>query len=1004
MQSKSSNLLIIRLLGGVHLELGGKAVASLPTRKAEALLVYLVCHQRPFPREHLAELLWDDRSQEQALANLRSVLSTLRRAFKPYLLITRQTVGFNHATAYQLDVAEFQQHAENAQTNPDRAQQAITLYQGHFLDGFYLRDSRGFEEWALIERERLQRTAVTLLEQLVHHHTSQSAYTTALSFADHLLQLNNLSEHAHRQKMLLLARTGQYNAALQQYDTCCQILENELGVEPASETRARHAQILTARETPAPHLPPPLPHFVGRAQEQAELLAKLRNPTCRLVTLLGAGGMGKTRLAIETARHLATWQPGQFLHGIWYVPLADLQDAELLAPTIAAALGVPLGGKAEPTTQLIEHVAQRELLLVLDNFEQLAEGTELLAQLLAAAPQLKLLVTSQEPLYLQEEWLIDVAGLETATDETTVVTPAAVQLFLQIARRLRPQYTPSAIDQQAINQICQLLQGMPLGIELATAWIRQFSPPQIAQEIAHGLDFLAAKVRNVPERHRSLRAVFGYTWQLLTPETQQVFAKMGVFRGGFTPEAATAVASATPATMATLVDRALLHVENGRYHMHPMLSQYAAEQLATQPHDRHATQQQHATYYLHFLANQGKAQELEMRHAIQQELGNVRAAWQWAAAQQQYNDLLQTAVTLHSFYSAESWFREGIAAFEYALNQLPATAEPTDIQAQTRSELLGRKARMHIHIGQLETATQHLEEALHILQHVDDPPRLSALLGYAAITAFYAGNFSQATQMAQQSLELAKALGDQDGMGFCHNFLGSCAKAQGDYALAQDHFTQSIAIYRQLGDELGEAMTRNNLGNVAQAMGDFAAAQEHYLTCSRLFIAHNHKHGASTTLANAGRLAAKQGNYEEARTLLTESLTLKREMSDERGTAVALVGLGDIATSTTDYATAQTQLTEALTLAHNSGDIKLVLEIIAAFSRLSLVQQHKTHAARLLAFVLNHKATAQEIRENVQQDQNQFTPTQFAAAQSWAQTQTLESVITFIHHSYTSQT
>ncbi len=990
----SKEQLIIRLLGGIHLELAGKAITELPTRKAEALLVYLVSHERPFSREFLAELLWDDRPQEQALANLRSILSGLRRALKPYLHITRQTIGFNHSSNYWLDVAEFHQFAQRAAVDWTQAQQATDLYRGDFLEGFYLRDSRGFEEWALIERERLQRTAVSLFWQLVHEHSAKGDYPNALRCANLLLQLDNLSERAHRQKMLLLARTGQHNAALQHYELCCQILSEELGVDPTSETRALHAQILTARETPPPQLPPPLPHFVGRDQEQADLLVKLREPACRLLTLLGTGGMGKTRLAIETVRHIVKNQPGQFLHGIWFVPLVDLSDGRLLASSIATSLGMMLGGKNEPAQQLLDFVAEREMLLVLDNFEQLADGAELLGQILAAAPQVKLLVTSQEPLHLMEEWLVDLAGLDTVEGgETAVTDSSAVQLFLKFAQRLHPQFTPSPADQQAINRICRLLQGMPLGIELAAAWIRQFPPPQIAQEIERGLDFLATNIRNVPERHRSLRAVFGYAWQLLPAHAQSVFAKMSEFRGGFTAQAAAAVSGADAAVLEVLVDKSLLRQENGRYTMHPMLGQYAAEQLQDDPAAQQDVQELHAAFYLTLLSGQGNGEDSDHRHTIQTELANVRAAWHRAAAQQQYDVLLKSAPTLHNFYSVQSWFREGIDAFQFALEQLSDTTPMTTVQAQTRSELLGRKARMHIHIGQLEAANRDLDTALKYLQHVDDPTRLSSIRGYAAITAFYAGDFVRATELAQQSLELASQTGDKDGMAFGYNFLGSCAKAQGDYALAQTRFTQAVAVCRQLGDELGEAMVLNNLGNAAQAMGDFAAAQEYYLTCSRLFKAHDHTHGASTTLANAGRLAAKLGNFTEAQSLLSESVALKREMQDERGTAVALVGLGDVSISTKDYTTAQEQLAEALTLAHKSGDVKLVLEILAVLSRLSQAQQQETRAARLLAFVLSHKATAQEVRESAQQAKEQFESNLFSTAQAWAKQQTLDDVV-----------
>ena len=992
-------MLTIRLLGGASLAVGEQAVTDLPTRKAEALLIYLVCHQRPFPRETLAELLWDDRSQEQALANLRSILSSLRHTFKPYLTITRQTVAFNHESDYWLDVVEFEKRLEigdwrlepeNHQSLIANLQEIASLYQGHFLEGFYLRDCRGFEEWALLERERLGRTAVSLLWQLITLQSDNGDYPVALHHTDQLLRLDDLSERAHRQKMLLLARTGQFNAALQQYDTCCRLLADELGVEPAPETNDLLAQIRAARETPPPKLPPPLPHFVGREAEQSHLLALLRNPACRLITLLGPGGIGKTRLAVETVRQAAAQQPGQFLHGIWFVPLAGVHDVRLLTPIFADVLGITLAGKEDPAQQLAAFVRERELLLVLDNFEQLTIGADLLARLLAEATQIKLLVTSQEPLYLQEEWLVDVGGL--AVDE--VGSSPASQLFWQIARRLNAQLTTTSEDITAVNHICRLLEGMPLGIELAAAWIRHYSPPQIAAEIAQGLDFLATHMRNTPERHRSLRAVFDYAWQRLTPQEQAVFVRLAVFHGEFSLEAATAIAQ-TPAIrthLNTLVEKSLLRRMADRYDLHPILRQYAAEKLAVTSADEQTTRQNHAAYYLDYLIGQGRGEEAEQQRTIQVDLPDIRAAWGWTANQQNYADLLRAAEPLHNFYSVSSKFREGTEAFQDALAQLDGAAD-NPLLAQTRGDLLGRKARMHIHIGQLETAVRDLDEAISLLRQVDDAARLSTVLGYAAINAFYAGEFERVAALTQESLHLAEAVGDEDGVAFAYNMLGSSAKARGIYAQAIHYFEQAAATYHHLNDQLGEAMALNNLGNVAQAMGDFASAQTYYLTCSRLFLAHNHLHGAATTLANAGRLATRQGELAQAQALLAESLSLKREMGDERGTAVALAGLGDVFLGTGDSTAAQNHLREALALAHKSGDVKLVLEILAAFGVLAQQQQLTDSAALLLAFVTEHKATSQEVRERITKVRENVGETAVAKAQSQAAQHSLDSIV-----------
>lgn len=1003
--------LTVELLGGVRLCVDGKPIAGLPSRKAEALLIYLICNRRPFAREFLADLFWDDRPLDQALANLRSILSSLSRDFKPYLSITRQTIAFNQESNYWLDVADFerasgQEGGRSPTAEPDGAVEArrIALYRGDFLEGFYLRDSVGFEEWALLERERLRRSAVDLLWQLIEQAQRQGDYPRGLEYVDQLLRADNLSERAHGQKMRFLAHTGQYNLALNQFEICRQILDEELGVAPAPEIVDLYRRIQTARSTPRPQLPPPLPHFLGREREQQQLLALLRAPDARLITLLGAGGMGKTRLAIETLRTLVTQEPGLFLDGIYVVPLAGLNNPQLFPSFLAQILGIQVGDR-EPADLLIESLRCKEMLLLLDNFEPLIEQAGWLGTWLAAAPQLKLLVTSQESLRLQEEWVIELAGLD--TPEKDVDSPdvahtfSALRLFLQIAQRLHPHYRPGAADLAAISRICRLVQGMPLGIELAAVWIRQFSPGQMAEEIEQGLDFLSTNLRNVPERHRSLRAAFSYSWRLLPAQVQGVFARLAPFQGGFSQEAAATVAGATAADLALLVEKSLLRMAGDRYDIHPMLSRFAAEQLGLNGQEEQAARQAHATFYFDFLAGQGSGEAPAQRQAIQTDLLNLRAAWYWASEVQALDRLHGAASTLHSFYSVQSWFRAGIDDFRHALERLPrpagADGQLDPALAQVRFDLLGRKARMHLQIGQFEPANADLVEAQTYMPTIEDPARRSAVLGYMAMISYHNGEVASAIELTEQSLALDEAAGDQDGIAFGLNYLGSCHKTLGNYALAADYFQRAAAIYGQQNDVLGQAMTLNNLGNLAQAQGALDTAHDYYLMCGRLFQAENHTHGAATTLTNAGRLARKLGKLDEAMSLLQEGLDLKREIEDSRGAAIALIGLGDVALAAGDLAASEGYLTEALTLAHQTGDVKLIVEGLAAWAALLLAQAGKeSEGARLMAFVLAHPSLSQEVREQMQAPQHAIPAHIWQRAQAWAAGQTVATATALV--------
>jgi predicted ATPase/DNA-binding SARP family transcriptional activator len=674
-------MLRMKLLGEVSVWLGDEPLAGLQSRTAEALLIYLACQPKPFSRQHLAEFFWEERDPEQSATNLRVALSLLRKKVGDYLIVTRQTVAFKGEMGHEIDSADFHRAAEKlewllASHQPSTAEQieqleaAVALYGGSFLAGFSLRDNRSFEEWSLLQQEQHEQKAVRLLRRLLADLTATGGAGRALRYADQLLGINPLSEMAHRHKMLLLARDGQLTAALAQYQTCQQMLADELGIEPAPETAELAERIRRASQTSRHNLPPAPTPFVGRERELGELVAHLTNPACRLLTILGTGGMGKTRLALEAARRLAP--TGYFLNGLHFVPLADVPHASLIPSAIAAELGLVLGGEARPQEQVLAALAGEEMLLVLDNLEPLLEGAEgeataaFLADLLSTAPHVTLLVTSRQRVHLQEEWLFDVDGLEMGT---------AGHLFRQTAERAQRRFAPSAEDVAAIEAICHTLEGLPLAIELAAGWLRQMSCAAIARELQESIGLLTTTLRNVPVRHRSMTAVFDHSWALLTAEQRAILAKLACFAGGFTAEAAQVVAGAGRADLAALGEQSLVRWEgtSDRYSLHELLRQYGAGRLAEMGLAT-AIAEAHGRYFVGFLGQQGDGEGAAERRAIRAELPNVRAAWLWAAGQGEEAALLQMGALLHNFYSVESRSHEGIELFQEGLMRL---SEPT---------------------------------------------------------------------------------------------------------------------------------------------------------------------------------------------------------------------------------------------------------------------------------------------------------------------------------------
>ncbi|MCG8347071.1 MAG: tetratricopeptide repeat protein [Chloroflexales bacterium] len=1008
-------MLLLTALGPLHVALDGNPL-HFRTNKAQALLIYLAVAAATQPaaahrREALMELLWPGLPLSSAQDNLRQTLYQLRKTLPavpscvggepvPLLLTDRQTVQLNPACAYDLDVATFLRLLRDDPT-PTMLAQALTLYRGDFLADFYLADSDTFEAWAAAQRATLHRQALDALDRMTATLLAQGAYDQAEAYARRQIELDELCEGAHRQLMIALARRGRRRQALAQYATWRQLLADELGITPSTETVMLYERIRdqapdmqlqdqgqsvasTTPETtlavrlsrPLRHnLPAPSTSFVGREDELAAIAQRLADPGCRLVTLIGPGGIGKSRLALQAASDLVQSGGGLFRDGVYLVRLAAVPSMDHLIPAIAAAIGFAFAGVRDPTAQLLAFLQAKAMLLVLDNMEHLAHVATGVADLLQAGPGLKVLVTSRVRLNLYEEWLIELPGLGAPEHAMAgdVAHYDAIKLFIQRARQVVPDFSLAA-DTQSVVQVCRLCAGMPLGIELAASWVKTYSCQEIVTAIQRDLDFLSTNLQNISARHRSLRIAFEHSWRLLADESRAVFARLSVFRGGFDHAAALAVADASRGILSRLVDNSMVHRSAGRYQVHELLRQFGEEKLAELDPD--AVNRRHAAYYGAYLQQREHAmrtvQEPVVLGEIKTELDNIQAGWRWAIAS--LNSVAQSETTLNLichyapmlayFYDRQSRFHEGVTIFEQprmsltAAWQKSADSDPLVTQKQTTlAQLQVREATLRFRLGQFVPAEQLLQECLPVLRAVAQHHETAEVLVWMGMIYVRKGMYEQATRCLHESLALYRQIGEHHASAEALTGLGMVTMSQGCFAAAHIFFEQCLAIYQESGYQRGIAGTLSNLGSNDIWSKQYAQAKPRYIAALTAARAASDNLKTAVVLSNLGSISRILADYAESIRFYEQSLEMFREMDERRWIAASLNGLGLTLLDTGDCVGAQQHLQEGLVIATAIHSVPDALDSMAALGELLARGGAQSQAVAVLSFVTHQTIT-----------------------------------------------
>jgi predicted ATPase/DNA-binding SARP family transcriptional activator len=951
-------MLSIRTLGNLSVSVDGAPVSVAATRKTIALLVYLACAGVAHSREHLAEFLWEEQTQERSLGNLRLALARLDPQLRPYLVITRQSLALSHALI-ECDAVTLghwttvERAARGAgrrlrDTETAALEAALSCYRGDFLQGFYVKDSVAFEEWAAGERERLRSAATAALAGLTSDASRDGDHLRSQRLAAQLLEIDPAHEDGHRQLMVALALSGDRSGALAQFARCRRALERELDVEPDPETvalyqRIRGGELGDWRNAPerstantsargallrAPSaLPRPLTAFVGRKQELDGLISLLSqppedpsSPPPGLITLHGPGGCGKTRLALEVARRATD----SFPDGAVMLDLAAVADPLLFPPALAAALGLPEQPGVSTAQMLLASLEGRRQLILLDNCEAFGSAAGQFAlHLLLAGPQLRVLATSQTPLGVPGEVLWQVKPLDVLGCPFGKITGAvaaseallscdAVRLFVERAQAASHGFTLTQTNASAIARICQRLDGLPLAIELAAARVRLLSPQQIADRLDDAFRLLPA-IDPVTSRHDSLAAAMAWSWGLLRSNEQVLLRRLAVFRGDFSLDAAEAVCADTGLVgagilnaLGALVDRSLVlpapdrGVASTRYRLLELVRQYAMAELEATG-EAATLRRRHLAY----CCARAEALEPELQGPKQAESektleaddDNYRAALSWGlqAGSPDLEAGLRLAAALAEYWQRADRFGEGSEWCERAVLLLRDASEGLAARvfaaAGTMAWLRGDYARAtELHAASLERA-----------QRGNDRTAEALALHNLGVIACYRDQLAGAREWLKQSMRAYEALGDARGIASVLIDQSFLAALQADYQAARKLGERSLPVWQRLEDHYYLALVLHNLGDIARLQGDLEGAAVYLAESMALCRAQGNRRLLMMSLTTLGRLALKQGDASAAAIYLRDSLVLSRALGDRRWLAENVEALGQVAAVRGDF-------------------------------------------------------------------------------------------------------
>lgn len=1002
-------------------------VINFERRKSFALLAYLLLTGEHYGRDTIAALFWPDYHQNNSRTTLRQVLTDIKQKLgDDFLEVGREVVGIRPNPQVWVDVIDFRDclrlthtHGHSRQQVCDQCIRLLTraadLYRSDFLSGFTISDSAEFDEWQSLQTEQLRLELVDTLDRLISYSIQSKPNDAGFTYARRWIELNPLDERPHRYLMRLYADTGQKAATSDQFNLCKRLVEAAgLTLEPEtmqlySTIRDGHSSnvgtptgsvTLSTRAARKGNLPTLPTTFVGRGKELEQIQDYLTMSNCRLLTLIGVPGVGKTRLSLIAAARLSPF----FADGLFFIPLASINDASFVARSIARAVGLQERGETDILRLLKHYLATQSCLLLLDNFEHLLEASSVVGEILSAGPHLKILVTSREALELYGEhtFIVSPLTLPDQHEPKDVMYNEAVRLFTQRARAAASEFRLTEDNAPVIAEICRRLEGLPLAIELAATRVKLYSPEELLKLLDQRLSMLKSGLRDVPTRHQTLRGAIDWSYSLLSEAEARLFRRLGVFVGGCSLDCIKTVCSPglpdVSEAVEALINKSLIQPAKGdrvipRVDMLDTLGEYALEKLV-ESGEEWTVKNAVIAFFLNMVAQaQAELRGSNQRfwaQRLEDDYDNLRSVMKWLLEKDAIKTLQHLGNHLAAFWHDRGYLAEGRYWLEITLERNEQV--PQQLKAETLEALFSLTWAQ----GDYAAARQYANQYLLLARNLNDAAIVAAALHALGGVALAEGEYAEARAYYEESRNVSRSPKKIWSTSLALTGIGEVAYLQGDYPSARSYFAEDLERARESGSPQAISAAINGLAKVADMQGDFDAAQAYAEESLLLAEKVKNQQGMAIALNRLGRIARQLGNYTQAQSLHEKSLSLARSIHNAPITAFTLNKLGEVAADTGDYLTAFGLHSEALVLNSEMNDpyyvadnlyylaavslkqgdldgaekfmnealqiawrikaLVVLLQVFACFSYWYVLKQMYDQAIELIGFIVNHPA------------------------------------------------